>query len=184
LFVSSIAIAVGSSLLTALFVRSLGVFQDVQRHDRELDAINEDLRRWVRDADWERSLILGEILSRERSGGPRELATTAERFRERWRNEASRALRDFWKVVDEEGRLHDLVRRKGSHWPELSLPHDVVELLSAWREPNVGTLDMYATVRRDPAEDSLEPDVGRLEEGAPLEFPRRSLWRGVALDAP
>jgi len=63
--VSAIAIAVGSSLLTAFFVRSLGTFQDVQRHDRELEAINEDLRRWVRDSNSAREQILREILDRE-----------------------------------------------------------------------------------------------------------------------
>jgi len=97
--VSAIAIAVGSSLLTAFFVRSLGTFQDVQRHDRELEAINEDLRRWVRDSNSAREQILREILDRERSAPASELATTAERFREQWRNEASQAGLNMYATV-------------------------------------------------------------------------------------
>jgi hypothetical protein len=179
---SAIAIAVGSSLLTAFFVRSLGVFQDVQRHDRELDATNEDLRRWVRDSDQARTETLREILAKERSGGASDLAPTAERFREQWRNEATQALRAFWKIVDAEGRLHELVRRKEGSRPELALPEDVVQALSVWREPRVGTPSMWATVSRDPADDSLEPAVASLEKGIPLKFPRRSILRGIALD--
>jgi hypothetical protein len=180
---STIAIAVGSSLLTAFFVRSLGVFQDVQRHDRELEAINEDLRRWVRDSDHARTEILRQLISRERSGGGSELAMTAERFREQWRNEASHALRAFWRIVDAEGRLHELVRRRERRWPELSLPSDAIAALSIWRERQIGTPDRYATVSRDPAGDSLEPDIARLEEGTSLRFPRRSILRGIALPA-
>lgn len=106
------------------------------------------------------------------------LRHTVEGFREAWRNESSIAMRRFWEIVDAEGRLHELSRRRAKSRPALLLPPDVVKMLEESREPVQGTPERYVTIE-DPAQAELEPAVAAFESGREIPFPLRNLLTGL-----
>lgn len=178
---TEILTAVLASLFTALLLRALGTQQEVVQHDREIDALNEDLRRWVRDSDRERRAALRGTVNRSdpyAGSTLNALRHAAEGFREAWRNESSVAMRRFWKIVDAEGRLHELGRRRAKSRPALLLPPDVLKMLEESRELVQGTPERYVTIE-DPAHAALEPAVADFERGGEIPFPLRNLLTGL-----
>lgn len=87
-------------------------------------------------------------------------------------------MRDFSAVVDQEGRLHDLLRRRRGDWPALELPDDMREKLAQWRTP-VPHLGEEPVQVADAAREELEPDVAAFEVAGRREFPRRGLISGA-----
>lgn len=178
---TAVAAAVLASLLTAFLLRAATVGLEVSRHDRLIAELNEDLRRWIRDADRERNVLLERAGVQPGLGEPGEsLADIAELFRQRWRDEASRRLRSFWAIAESEGRLHEVLRRSGESRPMLELSRDATETLARWREPRVGNLGKWGTMRSDPADAENEPEIAAFESGGSVLFPRRRLFSGTA----
>lgn len=181
---TAVAAAVLASLLTALLLKAANVGQEVTNHDRLIGERNQDLRRWVRDSERRRLSRLAEITGENnqrntlRSGGHQGgIKIASELFREEWRNEASRVLRDFWGVVDSEGRLHEVVRRRVGSYPGVILPQDVRDLLGQWRGP-IPVPGMDPVAIDDPAGLGPEPEVATFERDGSVEFPRRHLLSG------
>lgn len=108
---------------------------------------------------------------------PGGIKIASELFREEWRNQASSVLRDFWGVVDSEGRLHELVRRRVGSYPGLILPADVRDLLEKWRGP-IPVPGMDPVALDDPAGMGPEPELAHFEREGSVEFPRRHLLLG------
>jgi hypothetical protein len=181
---TAVMAAVLASLATAFLLRAATVGQEVTRHDRLIVERGQDIRRWVRDSERRRLARLAEITGDNnqrntlRSGGHQGgIKIASELFREEWRNEASRVLRDFWGVVDSEGRLHELVRRRVGSYPSVILPQDVRDLLARWRGP-IPVPGMDPVTLDDPAGLGPEPEVAAFERDGSVEFPRRSLRSG------
>lgn len=187
---TAIAAAVLASLLTAFLLKSASIGQEVSNHDRAILERSQDLRRWVRDSERRRLARLAEITGDNnergtlRSGGHQGgIKIASELFREEWRNEASSVLRDFWGVVDSEGRLHELMRRRVGSYPGLILPHDVRDLLEKWRGP-IPVPGMDPVALDDPTGMGLEPEVAAFERDGSVEYPRRHLPSGSYRSTP
>lgn len=181
---TAVGAAVLASLLTAFLLKAASAGQEVTNHDRTILERSQDLRRWVRDSERRRIARLAEITGDNnqrntlRSGGHQAgIKIASELFREEWRNEASRVLRDFWGVVDSEGRLHELVRRRALSYPTMILPQDVRDLLERWRGP-IPVPGMDPVEIDDPAGMGPEPQVAAFERDGRVEFPRRHLLSG------
>jgi hypothetical protein len=181
---TAVAAAVLASLLTAFLLKAASVGQEVTAHDRTVLDRSQDLRRWVRDSERRRLARMAEITgdNNERNtlrsgahhGG---IKIASELFREQWRNEASSVLRDFWAVVDSEGRLHELARRRARSYPGLILPADVRALLEKWRGP-IPVPGMDPVALDDPAGMGPEPELAHFEGEGSVKFPRRHLLSG------
>ena len=141
----------------------------VTAHDRTILERSQDLRRWVRDSERRRLARRAEITGDNnernilRSGAHQGgIKIASELFREEWRNQASSVLRDFWGVVDSEGRLHELFRRRAGSYPGLILPADVRDLLEKWRGP-IPVPGMDPVALDDPAGMGPEPELAHFE---------------------
>jgi len=181
---TAIAAAVLASLLTAFVLRVASVGQEIARHDRLIFERNQDLCRWVRDSERRRLARLAEITGDNnarntlRSGGHQAgIKIASELFREQWLTEASGILRDFWAVVDSEGRLHEIARRRATDYPSLHLPEDVRALLEKWRGP-IPVPGMEPVSLDDPAGIEPEPEIAAFERDGQVKYPRRHLLSG------
>lgn len=184
--------AILASALTAGYLRSRGLRGVIEAHDRRVRELNEDLARWMRDRDdrLRRELASAQMeyklavqaadlgrVDLDAIGG--ELRTwpevRAERKREplhEYRDEGSRKLREYDDLVEAEGRIHTLVRRRiGRPFPSFVLTDDGRRILGSWRAPceSEYTKDQVGWRRPvevdDPSRFELEPSLARLESG-------------------
>ena len=185
---TALVAAVLSSLFTASLIRIGAVHREIASHDHQISELNEDLRRWIRDRDRQRKHELAEVINQNAAAGTlyggsaiTGLKVRAEIVRHEWRDEASRVLREFTRIVDAEGRLHELLRRRSGDRPGLKLPDDIRTLLFEWQAPieKPGEPGLY-TPLDDPADRELEPEIAALEKSGAKAFPSLSLLTGTA----
>jgi hypothetical protein len=173
---------------------------EVDRHIRLVADGNKDFRRWVRDRDrlLRHELLgitnrtasgptLGDVVDAEERGAAlaeaveeatqlysgahvRALAEAKGRALHESRDEATRKLRTFEALLESEGRLHVLVRRRrAAGEPRLTLPQDCRNKLADWRAPARNPADSTAPPVGvdDASRADDEPELARLEEGPP-----------------
>lgn len=91
------------------------------------------------------------------------LARAKEQVLHEYRDEATRALDELDNIVDSEGRLHRLVRRRRALTdPSLRLRPESLALLAHWRE-DVIVADVGSVPVNDLSRADLEPGLARLE---------------------
>jgi len=134
----------------------------VDRHDREIAAIDEDLRRFLRDRDRlviaQTDALLTEATQGEMVPGLKIMPKVFDEPRQQalrdYRDEMTRKLRRYRDIRTSEGRIHSLARRRRS--PErLELSAEGKRILYDWRQ--------FGDKADDPTRLELEGDLRQFE---------------------
>jgi hypothetical protein len=137
-----VALPVAVAWLTVKSATTGAVRRQIERTDRLVANLDEDLRRWMRDRDHAADVRMSEITQQANAAGvglggaiPQARGKVYRIVLHEYRGEASRKLRALDDLLDAEGRWHRWYRRrKGRPVPTLELDDESAAILAKWRE--------------------------------------------------
>lgn len=174
-FWESLTVEVLGGVATAIFLGVIVAWRDarasVERHDREVQALDEDLNRFMRDRDRllraEKNAELAD--ARARNGGTSNAgvlvqidAKCCRRALREYRNHMTPTKRAYERIKTAEGATHRLVRRKPLR--RLVMHAENHETLKRWRADKeissvVAEVDDPTSVEREPRLRAFEDEV-------------------------
>jgi hypothetical protein len=156
--------------LLAGLVAFLNADNQIDGHDREVRALDEDMRRFLRDRDRvlkvELDTVTNEMVGRGMLHSGIHLVGLIDRKREAlqdYRDEITRKRRLYREACDRERWATRLLRQRRGAFPRFELSDESKVILASWRE-DATVSGMHDTAQvDDPTSREREPDIRRFE---------------------
>jgi hypothetical protein len=173
-FWGSLAVEIVGGVVTAGLLAGLVAYlnadNQIDAHDREVRALDEDMRRFVRDRDrvlWiELTTVTDEMAGRGIVNSSIHLGELADRKRQalhEYRDELIRKRRLYREVCERERWATRLLRRRRGALPRFELSNESKLTVASWRRDATGS-DHETSPVDDPTSAEREPDLQRFEE--------------------